>query len=176
MRQFKASTFVSLVVALGCSACTASDKVSQVKAMQEASVKELLVAGVQVADDTTVSSEITFYVSNNSNVAVRMLIWNTPLESELSADVFTVTLDGMPVAYQGRMVKRSSPSDKDYLIIPAHERVESQVDMAVYYAMSEPGEYQVRFTPATIDGQARLNEQTPVQLDATTLTLRIDPR
>ena len=137
--------------------------------------QQVLVAGMEVADHTAVSSDITFHVLNTSDAAVDMLIWNTPLERELSADIFTVTFDGVPMAYQGRKVKRSTPSAKDYLRIPAHERVEALLDMAVYYEMSEPGEYQVRFTPPIIDGQSRMNEQTLVQLEATTLTIRVDP-
>ncbi len=142
--------------------------------MQNPSGQQVLVAGIALADHTAVSSDITFRLLNTSDAAVDMLVWNTPLEQELSADIFTVTFNGVPMAYQGRMVKRSTPGEKDYLAIPAHERVEALLDMAVYYEMSEPGEYQVRFTPPIIDGQSRMNEQTPVQLEATTLTIRID--
>ena len=136
--------------------------------------QEVLVAGIEVADHTGASSDITFHVLNASDAAVDMLIWNTPLERELSADVFTVTFNGMPMDYLGRMVKRSTPSEKDYLKIPAHKRVEALVDLAVYYEMSEPGEYEVSFTPSIVNGQNCLNEETPVQLDTTTLTIRVD--
>ncbi len=144
--------------------------------MQNSTDQQLLVAGIELADDTTVSTDIKFHVLNTSDAAVRMLIWNTPLEPELSADIFTVTFNGVPMPYQGRMVKRSTPGKKDYLEVPAHERMEALVDMAVYYEMSEPGEYQVRLTPSIIDGQSRLNEHTPVQLDTTTLTIQVEPQ
>ena len=144
-------------------------------AIRNASGPQLMVAGIELADDTALSTDIRFYVLNTSDAAVNMLIWNTPLEPELSADIFTVTLDGAPMAYQGRMMKRSTAAEEDYLEIPAQERMEALVDMARYYEMSEPGEYQVRLTPSTIDGQSRLNEQTPVQLDTTTLMIQVDP-
>ena len=143
--------------------------------IQNASGPQLLVAGIELTDDTVVPTDIRFHVLNTSDAAVSMLIWNTPLEQELSADIFTVTLNGVPMPYLGRMVKRSTPSEKDYLAVPAHESIEALVDMATYYEMSEPGEYQVRFTPSIIDGQSRLNEQTPVQIDTTTLTIKVDP-
>ena len=174
MRPLKAPAIISLVAVLGCSACTAGETSSKVMSMQNASDQQVLVAGIEVADHSIASSDITFHVLNPGDAAVDMLIWNTPLEQELSADIFTVTLNGVPMDYLGRMVKRSTPGERDYLEIPAHERVETLVDLAVYYEMSEPGEYEVSFTPSIVDGQSRLNQLTPVQLDTTTLTIRVD--
>lgn len=144
--------------------------------MQNTSVQQALSAGIEAADDTALASDIRAYVLNTTDAAVDMLIWNTPLEPELSADIFTVTFEGAPMTYQGRMVKRSTPSATDYVSIPAHERVETVIDMADYYEMSEPGEYLVRLTPSMINGQHRFNEQTPVKLDVTTLTVRVEPK
>ena len=166
MRRLKAPAVFSLAFVVGCSACSAGDKDTEAMAIRNASGPQLMVAGIELADDTALSTDIRFYVLNTRDAAVNMLIWNTPLEPELSADIFTVTLDGAPMAYQGRMVKRSTATEKDYFEIPAHEGMEAVVDMAMYYEMSQPGEYQVRLTPSIIDGQIRFNEQTPVQQDS----------
>lgn len=144
-------------------------------AIRNSSAPQPWVAGIESADDTALSTDIRFHVFNNSDTAVSMLIWNTPFEPELSADIFTVTYNGVPMPYLGRMVKRSTPGDKDYLVIAARERMEALVDMARYYQMSEPGKYRVQLTPSVIDGQSRLNEQTPVQLDTSILTLTVEP-
>ncbi|ASJ74434.1 hypothetical protein [Granulosicoccus antarcticus] len=174
MMHFKTFAVFALMMVLGGSACSASEQINKVVKMPEDSMQAVLVAGIEADDDKAVRSELTFYVRNNSDTEIDLLIWNTPLERNLSADVFTVTLDGEPVAYEGRMVKRSSPSEEDYLKIPAHERVDVQMNIADYYAMSAPGEYAVSFTPTTIDGHVHLNEQTLVQLETETLSIRIE--
>lgn len=174
MIHVKTFTAFALMMVLGGSACSANERINKATEMPEDSMQTVLAAGIEAVDDQAVGSQLTFYVRNNSDSEVDLLIWNTPLERHLSADVFTVTLNGQPVDYQGRMVKRSSPSEKDFLSIPAHERVDVQIDIADYYAMSAPGEYAVNFTPTVIDGHARLNEQALIQLDTTSLVMQIE--
>lgn len=176
--RFQMLTIAVFMMALAGSACTASDAISKQTGLSDSDKADqaLLIAGVEAADKPSSGSELIFYVQNESDIEKSLLIWNTPLERELSADVFSVTFNGLPVAYEGRMVKRSSPSEEDYRMVPAHERIEVQLDMADFYAMSRPGEYAVRFTPPIIAGNAQLNQQTMIQLNTAVVTLRVESR
>lgn len=107
------------------------------------------------------SFEVTFFVQNNTAEDVRLLIWNTPLEDWLSADVLTVMYDGNRLAYQGRKVKRGSPSDKDYVLVKAGDSVEKRVDLGNSYPLAPSGDYVVLFTPSvdTATGNYQIEDQ-----------------
>jgi len=104
-----------------------------------------LVAGL----DTTVSEDaaapVAFYVRNDADSAVKLLAWNTPFETFLSADIFRVKINGESVTYIGRVIKRGEPLPEDYITIGAGERREVTVDLARYYDMTLAGEYRVSF-------------------------------
>jgi len=87
--------------------------------------------------------EILFYLENTSDAPIRILPWNTPLEGELTADIFDISIDGEPVLYQGIMIKRAAPTDADYTTFEPGERREVVVDLAESYPMSAPGSYRI---------------------------------
>lgn len=176
MRCLKKCAQVILLSMLAGTACTASEPVQKVKIMKDAVSSQPLQAGISLtaADGSSAAVEspmVVFHVSNVSDEAVNMLKWNTPLETELSADVFEVRRDGQPVEYLGRMVKRGTPAEGDFISIPPGGRVNVIIDLARYYDMSEPGHYSVSYKPDLIDGVVQLNQQTPVTMEAQTLIL-----
>ncbi|MEE9319402.1 MAG: hypothetical protein V3U76_03055 [Granulosicoccus sp.] len=135
-----------------------------------------LIAGieplVEKADDES-SSVLTFHVTNQSDMDVEMLIWNTPFEKILSADIFIVELNGESVAYIGRKVKRGTPQSGSYLTVHAGERLDKTIDMSLYYDMEKAGEYTITFNPVAINGVHQLNQETPIQLVPATVKLDV---
>jgi len=156
----------------GIAACSVTETV----AMKTDIDDQKLIAGIEpvaTKDDGGSSSELTFQVTNQSDTDIEMLVWNTPFEKMLSADIFMVERDGESVAYIGRKVKRGTPQPEHYLTVPAGERVEKTLDMATYYDMEQAGEYSIVFNPTSIDGVYQLNEETPIQLESATVKLKI---
>lgn len=161
------------------SACTASDQSHKTGRVEQSVSEQNLHAGISTvsAEERGTaghSSRLVFHVENRSDKPVSVLTWNTPLEKELSADVFEVSLNGQLMAYQGRKVKRGTPQAEDYIRIPTGGRIETVVDIARYYDMSQSGRYTVLYRPDEIGGVTRLNQQTPVSMEQRSLVLIID--
>ena len=160
------------------SACSASEELPKAGVMSEAASVSALQAGIELAPADTESEQgagplVLFFLSNPREEAARVLKWNTPLEEELSADVFLVARDGKPVDYLGRMVKRGTPQEQDYVDVPAGGRIESTVDIGRYYDITEPGTYTVAYKHVQADGITQLNQETAVKMSADTLSFAV---
>ena len=172
MPELTLHSILAACLMAGITACSVTDTV----AMKDETDSPDLIAGiepVESADSASSSTSLIFYVANQGDADIEMLMWNTPFEKTLSADVFTVKLNGESVTYNGRKVKRGTPQPDSFIKVPAGERVEIRLDMATYYAMEQAGEYSVTFEPVVINGVSHLNEQSPVRLASETLRLEI---
>lgn len=126
-----------------------SEKSPQIETSQAS--QEHLVAGILPVEskpgegklDVRQMDEIIFYLQNNTEKSVQVLPWNTPLEKFLSADLFSVTVDGEQLSYVGRAVKRAAPEADDYISLAAGERRESLVVLSQGYDLSRTGEYRI---------------------------------
>ncbi|MGQ7846235.1 hypothetical protein ACUNV4_17255 [Granulosicoccus sp. 3-233] len=174
MNAVRSVARVLVLSLLAGTACSASDKLPQEDVMPAEIGQQTLQAGIELA---TAAGEgpppIVFHVSNHASQAVDILTWNTPLEKELSADVFVVVRDGKTMEYLGRMVKRGSPQPHDYVTVPAGGRVDATVDIGQYYDMSEPGDYSISYRPYLVDGLMQLNQETPIAMKKATLSFTI---
>jgi len=138
-------------------------------------VKQALSVGIEMAEDSVPGvASVLFYVNNNTNDDIRMLIWGTPFEQQLSADILSVTYNDQSLAYLGRMIKRGAPLEKDFINVPAGERLDSPIDLFTSYGVTGAGEYKVALNIVEIDGVAMINQETPVALSDTELLLVID--
>lgn len=170
MRQsLYAKIFVFVIAGLCVSCSSAGQSVQKTLDVDDMS-KQALSVGIESGD----SQLVVFYLVNNTASDISMLTWNTPFEQTLSADIFLVTRDGKDMAYLGRKVKRSSPSGNDYLLVPAGKKVESAMDIAKYYGLSEAGEYTVTINLPKIDGLTKLNQETDVSIDSATLNVVVN--
>lgn len=150
-RAAGAAVVLALCLLYGCIADTMSQKVI---------TPELQVGLQSVADviQPEERAEILFYLENTSEQPIRILPWNTPLEGELTADIFDISVNGESLLYQGIMIKRAAPTDADYTTFDPGERREVVVDLAESYPMSVPGSYSIRLrtygddTTMQIDG------------------------
>lgn len=104
--------------------------------------------------------EVRVSASNTTDEPLELLLWNTPFESIISADLFDVVReeDGVHLGYEGRLVKRALPPPDDAIVTLAPgERLYAVIDLALLYSLERPGRYTVRFdplgVPARIDGR-----------------------
>lgn len=168
--MFLTNTFKAVSVALvfACASCSSSGQSGQKTVEVEQAVqKTLLNVGLRrpEASASVSSSVVQFYVSNETSMDANVLIWGTPIEKRLSADVFTVTKNGVVMPYLGRMVKRGSPSAQDYMKLVSGDSLETLIDVANYYDMSATGKYTVQLNLPKVSGGSRLNQETTVALD-----------
>ncbi|MFT6877227.1 MAG: hypothetical protein ACJAZF_003356 [Granulosicoccus sp.] len=148
-----------------CASCSSSGQSVQTTQDVEKISKQALSVGIESGEKKLV----IFYVMNNTAADISMLTWNTPFEQTLSADIFLVTRGVIEMPYLGRKVKRSNPGSGDYLMVPAGQKLESAVDIAKYYDLSELGEYTVKIDLPQIDGLTKLNQETAVTIDSAKL-------
>ncbi|NEO10501.1 hypothetical protein [Moorena sp. SIO3I8] len=103
-----------------------------------------------------------FTLSNNSDIPLSILKWNTPLEG-FNHDMFLINKSGgESVAYTGRLVKRGVPQPDDYLTLKPGESVLVEVDLAQAYEIYESGDYSVTFKSEILDVESK----TPTELAA----------
>lgn len=81
-------------------------------------------------------------VTNTSRKAARVPGWQLPGNNP-TAKLFQVSLDGAPVAYQGRLAKRGLPTAEDFVVLPPGRSYRAVVDLAASYDMSRRGQYLV---------------------------------
>jgi len=133
-----------------------------------------MLTDITLAENAQTPSSIEFHVTNQGDSAIRMLTWNTPLEPILSANVFTVTLNGEAMTYLGRKIKRGTPDDSHYIDLAAGETVTAQLDLETFYKMDIAGDYQVRYNPTEIGGVLHANQESPVRYTGTELRITIE--
>lgn len=106
-----------------------------------------------------VDVDVTVSVTNTTRESLRVLRWELPSASHDNA-VFSVKLDGMPVAYTGKLVKRGTPTASDYVLIQAGETLDVRVELSSAYDLSRSGTYTVEFISAGArDGAATLRSE-----------------
>jgi len=94
--------------------------------------------------------KIKFLLKNTTGQKLNILKWFTPLEG-FNASIFSITRDGEPVKYIGRVVKRGAPAPEDYIAIDAGAEVSVEVDLAEAYNIYQIGEYSVEFNSRLLD-------------------------
>ncbi len=123
----------------------------------------VLAAPVAFADSEELSASlqpsdngVLFVLRNNSAETITVLRWETPLEPELTQDVFHVapSTTGKPnlhaerARYSGRMFKRDNPQPDDYIEIKAGESVSAEIEITDYYRLNQDGIHSVTFSGA----------------------------
>ncbi|GGC15760.1 M35 family metallo-endopeptidase [Pseudoduganella buxea] len=98
------------------------------------------------SDDVVVKVTLT----NTSSVPQRLLKWQTPF-GPIEESLFDVTRDGVPVAYEGKHVKRHAPSAKDYFVIQPGKSHTATVELSSIYDLTTSGDYAIRFVTKAPD-------------------------
>ncbi len=143
--------FLALVVLLTCSAFLVSCEAVSTDngAPAEVTEKELageIGVGIRPIENQFLSQEpmeVLFYFHNATDQAVTILPWGTPLETNMTADRFTVSIDGELMPYSGPVVKRSAPNAEDFITLNAGEKKEVVVSLSDGYDVSKSGDYEI---------------------------------
>ncbi len=93
---------------------------------------------------------VTYSMTNVTDQAVRVLRWNTPFDG-VEGNLFEVARNGELVPYLGRVYKRGTPQDEDFMVLEAGETKSTEVELSAYYEMSFTGEYQLRARNESFD-------------------------
>ena len=88
------------------------------------------------------NGSIEVIVTNTSRQTARVPKWQLP-GAELQADLFRVSRDGAPVAYEGMLAKRGLPSPSDFAILRPGQSYRTLVNLASFYDMSTTGQYTI---------------------------------
>ena len=81
-------------------------------------------------------------VTNTSRKVARVPKWQLP-SGELQANLFRVSRDGQPVAYEGMLAKRGLPGPSDFAILRPGQSYRTVVDLASFYDMRKAGRYTI---------------------------------
>lgn len=87
---------------------------------------------------------IDFTLTNRSRSPIRVLRWTTPIDG-VSGEIFSVTRGSQPIQYIGRLVKRGEPTEADFINIEPGRSISVPVDLSLYYAIYEAGNYAVTY-------------------------------
>ena len=87
---------------------------------------------------------VQFKVTNSSSQTMRVPYWQLPAGT-LQSNLFKVFYNGKPVQYTGPQIKRSAPTEADFVTLRPGESRLVTVDLSQSYDMSRPGEYSVQF-------------------------------
>lgn len=101
-----------------------------------------IVAVTGGADDFLGAVEIS--ITNTGKQTVRLPKWQLP-NDEFDAKLFSISYNGAPVAYEGKMVKRGVPVAADFAILQPGQTYRRTVDLSAGYDLSRTGQYVVTF-------------------------------
>ena len=90
------------------------------------------------------SGKVHYALTNHTDRTLHVLRWQTPLDG-LSSELFQVTKNGEPVAYEGILAMRTAPTAADYVELAPGATLASEVDLTAYYDMKAGGQYEVRY-------------------------------
>lgn len=91
-------------------------------------------------------ADLVFEITNLTDKTLHVLKWNTPLEGLISP-CLEVKSGNKKIEYDGIMIKRGAPQEKDFYTLSPHESVTSKIDLTKAYNISAPGEVKVNFNP-----------------------------
>ncbi len=135
-----------LVVAAVCGALFAA--VPSARARGDAVTATLSAAQASFAGSDRVVVQLT--LANGGTAPAGLLRWLTP-EDGILAPIFVVERDGVRVAYTGRITKRATPTETDYVFLGAGDSVTWDVDLTDAYDFSATGTYAVLYDVASPD-------------------------
>ena len=88
--------------------------------------------------------EIEFRVTNQSDQAVYLLNWYTPLEG-IFGNIFQVTFEGQELPYLGPQVMRAAPLAEQYILLEPGGSATAVVDLSTTYDFYNAGHYSIAF-------------------------------
>jgi len=117
---------------------------------------------------------ITFTITNTSGQDLELLSWYTPFEGFMAELFMIKDSAGIPLIYQGPKVKRLTPQPSDFISIPAHSELDTELDLTLVYPLAT-GKYSVNLIPRRLEYKPREQnaDLLPFYCPAQELTLEI---
>ncbi len=94
---------------------------------------------------------VKFTVTNTSEQHHSFCKWQTPLEKDLTANIFEIVYKESRLRYMGKMVKRSTLTG-DSITINSGESVSQSIIISNAYPMEKPGTYTIKYTGRPLNG------------------------
>lgn len=88
-------------------------------------------------------------ITNTHDVDYYLLKRGTPLEP-INANIFSITLNGKDVEYDGLLYQRVLPTPDEYVLIPAKSSIGATVDLSCSYSFKAKGSYKVHLESTVI--------------------------
>ncbi|WP_196139728.1 M35 family metallo-endopeptidase [Aliikangiella sp. G2MR2-5] len=96
----------------------------------------------QITNDQDVTVKVSY--KNRTGQAIKLLKWYLPDNNgNLEEGIFKITLDGETIDYLGPHYKRPAPTEGDYLVLKANQKISFDVELSHIYDLSEQGYYQI---------------------------------
>jgi len=130
-------------------------------------------ARLTLVEGSTDDVRVNLTLTNTGEKPVRLLKWQLPGSED--APLFQVERDGQPVDYEGALIKRAAPSDKDYQLLKAGQSLTVQAEVSGLYDMSAQGQYSIRYLLPTVaqEGKAAKAKQAQAS-ESNAVTLWVD--
>ena len=121
--------------------------------------------------DGSENVKVALTLTNSGDKPIKLLKWQLPGSDD--APLFQVTRDGQPVAYQGALIKRGAPVDKDFIRLAAGESITKAVEVSGLYDMSQQGQYSISYR-LPVEPKVGKAKRAAVQESSNSVTLWVD--
>ncbi len=98
-----------------------------------------------------VVAKLTFTNTEQSPVKILNYMMKANQNGDLEENLFTITRDGQPVAYEGMHVKRPAPTMRDYMTLRPGASKTFNVELSADYDMTVPGNYSIQYNVAHLN-------------------------
>lgn len=130
-------------------------------------------ARLSLVEGSTEDVRVNLTLTNTGDQPIRLLKWQLPGSEE--APLFVVERDGQKVSYEGALIKRAAPTDKDFQLLKAGQSLMLQAEVSGLYDMSVQGQYQIRYQLPTVALEAKAAKAKQAQAsESNTVTLWVE--
>lgn len=130
-------------------------------------------AQLTLVDGNSDDVRVNLTLTNSGDKPVRLLKWQLPGSED--APLFLVERDGQPVNYEGALIKRAAPTDKDFQLLKAGQSLTVQAEVSGLYDMSAQGQYSIRYLLPTLPKEAKAAKAKQAQAsESNAVTLWVD--
>ena len=105
-------------------------------------------ARLTLVEGSTDDVRVNLTLTNTGDKPIRLLKWQLPGSED--APLFLVERDGEKVGYEGALIKRAAPTDKDFQLLKAGQSLTLQAEVSGLYDMSAQGQYSIRYRLPTL--------------------------
>lgn len=110
-------------------------------------------ARLTLVDGSTDDVRVNLTLTNTGDKPIRLLKWQLPGSED--APLFLVERDGEKVSYEGALIKRAAPTDKDFQLLKVGQSLTVQAEVSGLYDMSAQGQYSIRYLLPTVAQEAK---------------------